>query len=69
LIERRPVLGIKFKNFTNFTILFDAEEDFTLCISYFPTGPLLVKISRAIDIYIFRTIQNDPAGIFPVPEI
>jgi hypothetical protein len=60
---------IKFKNLTGFTILLDAKQDLTFRISTFPAGPLWVKISRTIYINVFRTIQNNPTGLFTIPEI
>jgi hypothetical protein len=60
---------IKYKNLTSFTILSDAKQDLTLRISNFPAGFLLVKISRTIFINVFRTIQNNPTGVFAIPEI
>jgi hypothetical protein len=60
---------IKFKNLAGFTIFFNPEQDFTFRISNFPAGPLLVKISRTIFINVFRTIQNNPTGLFAIPEI
>jgi hypothetical protein len=60
---------IKFKNLTGFTILIDAKQDFTFCVSFFPAGAFRVKISRTIFINVFGTIRDNPTGLFPVPEI
>jgi hypothetical protein len=59
---------IKFKNLTGFTILFDAKQDFTFCVSFFPAGAFWIKIGWTIFINVFGTIQDNPAGCFPVPE-
>jgi len=59
---------MNFKNLAVFTILFDAKQDFTFCVSFFPAGAFRVKISRTIFINVFGTIQDNPAGFFPVPE-
>jgi hypothetical protein len=60
---------IKLKNLTIFAIFVDTEQNLAMRVRSLPAGSLLKNISRAIDINIFRTIQNDPARIFPVPEI
>jgi len=60
---------IKFKNLAGFTIPFDAKQDLVLRIGTFPTGDFRIKISRATGINIFRTIEEAPAGCFPIPKI
>jgi hypothetical protein len=60
---------IEFKDLAIFAISLDPKQDLTFRISNIPTRSFLVKISRTIYIDIFRTIQNNPAGIFIIPEI
>jgi hypothetical protein len=60
---------IKHKDLATLAISLNAKQDLTLRISDFPTGPFLIKISRAIFIHVFRTTQNNPTGIFAFPEI
>ncbi len=60
---------IKLKDLATLAISLNAKQDLTLRISDFPTGPFLIKISRAIFIHVFRTTQNNPTRIFAFPEI
>jgi hypothetical protein len=60
---------IKFRNLTGFTVFFNAKQDFTFCVSFFPTGAFRIKISRTIFINVSGTIQDNPTGLFPIPEI
>jgi len=64
-----PRSRTKFKNLAAFAIPFDAEQDLILCISTLPARALWIKIGWTMGIDIFRTIKENPAGYFPVPEI
>ncbi len=44
-------------DFTVFTILKDADQDFTLSVSHFPAWSFGIKISRAFSVNIFGTVH------------
>ncbi len=58
----------KCKNPAAFTVSLDAEQNLILRISAFPAGTFWIEIGRTAGIDIFRTIEENPAGCFPVPE-
>ncbi len=60
--------GPKCKNPAAFTVSLDAEQNLILRISAFPAGTFWIEIGRTTGKDIFRTIEENPAGCFPVPE-
>ena len=48
---------IKTVDFAVFAILSDADQDFTLGVSHFPTRPFEIKIGRTFFVNIFRAIH------------
>jgi len=60
---------IKFKDLAIFAFPFDAQQDFALGVGGFPARPLSITVGRAVGIDIPRTIEHDPTGLFPFPEV
>jgi hypothetical protein len=60
---------IKLKNFTTFAIFFHTEQNFTMRVSSLPAGPLREKISWAVEVYVLRALQKNPAWLLPFPKI
>jgi hypothetical protein len=60
---------IKFKDLATFAISFDAQQNLTLGIGNFPARCFFVKISWTFSTNVLRTIQDNPARLFPFPEI
>ena len=50
-------LVIKAVGFAVFTILMDADQDFTLSVSYLPAWSFGIKIGRAFLVNIFGTVH------------
>jgi hypothetical protein len=48
---------VKAVDFTVFAIPKDADQDFTLSVSHFPTWSFGIKISRAFFVNIFGTVH------------
>jgi len=48
---------IKAVDFAAFTILMDADQDFTLSVSHLPAWSFGIKISRAFFVNIFGTVH------------
>ncbi len=48
---------IKAVNFTVFTILTDADQDFAPGVSHLPARPLRMKISKTFFVNKFRTVH------------
>ncbi len=60
---------IKAVDFAVFTILMDADQDFTLRVNHLPARSLGIEISRAFFVNIFRAVHNLPARVFVLPKV
>ena len=60
---------IKAVDLAVFTILTDADQDFTLSVSHLPARSFRTKICRAFLVNIFGTVHKLPARIFVLPKV
>jgi len=60
---------IELINLTTLTIPLDPKKNLFMRIGNFPARYCWKTEGGTVGVGIFRTTQNDPAWIFPVPEI